>query len=41
MSDNEFAEEMQKTKDKLFKNFKHIAQEMLSFTSFVSCSLLD
>ena len=41
MSDNEFAEKMQKAKKNLFKNFKHISQEMLTFTSFVSCSLLD
>ncbi len=41
MSDNEFAEKMQKAKGKLFKNFKHVSQEMLSFTSYVSCSLLD
>ena len=41
MSDNEFAEKMQKAKKNLFKNFKHVSQEMLTFTSFVSCSLLD
>jgi putative protein kinase ArgK-like GTPase of G3E family len=40
-SDNEFARSMKKAKEELFKNFKHIPQEMLSFTSFVSCSLLD
>ncbi|MFA5433275.1 MAG: integrase [Candidatus Paceibacterota bacterium] len=40
-SDNEFAREMKKAKEELFKNFKYIPQEMLSFTSFVSCSLLD
>jgi hypothetical protein len=40
-SDNDFAEEMQKAKDELFKNFKSVPQEMISFTSFVSCSLLD
>ena len=36
MSDNEFAEEMQKAKIKLFKNFKHIPQEMIEFTTFIS-----
>lgn len=41
ISDNEFAREMKKAKEKLFKNFKYVPQEMLSFTSFVSCSLLD
>ncbi len=40
-SDNEFARGMKKAKEELFKNFKYIPQEMLSFTSFVSCSLLD
>ena len=40
-SDNDFAEEMQKAREELFKNFKHIPQELLSFTSYVSCSLLD
>jgi hypothetical protein len=40
-SDNDFAEEMQKAKGELFKNFKHVPQEMLSFTSFISCRLLD
>jgi hypothetical protein len=40
-SDNEFAREMKKAKEELFKNFKSVPQEMLSFTSFVSCSLLD
>jgi hypothetical protein len=41
MSDNEFAGFMKKAKEELFKNFKSVPQEMLSFTSFVSCSLLD
>ena len=40
-SDNEFAGRMKKAKEELFKNFKSVPQEMLSFTSFVSCSLLD
>jgi len=40
-SDNEFAEEMQKAREELFKNFKHIPQELLSFTTFVSGSFLD
>ena len=40
-SDNDFAEEMQKAKGELFKNFKHVPQEMLTFTTFVSCHLLD
>ena len=40
-SDNDFAEEMQKAKEELFKNFKHMPQEMITFTSFVSCHLLD
>jgi hypothetical protein len=41
MSDNEFVGKMKKVKEELFKNFKSVPQEMLSFTSFVSCSLLD
>jgi transposase InsO family protein len=40
-SDNDFASDMQKAKEELFKNFKHVPQEMLSFTGFVSCALLD
>ncbi len=36
MSDNDFAEEMQKFKEQLFKNFKHIPQEMIEFTFFIS-----
>ena len=40
-SDNEFTEEMQKAREELFKNFKHIPQEVLSFTTFVSGSFLD
>lgn len=40
-SDNEFARGMKKAKEELFKNFKYVPQEMLSFTSFVSCQLLD
>jgi len=34
-SDNDFAQEMQKAKEQLFKNFKHVPQEMVEFTSFV------
>jgi len=40
-SDNEFAEEMQKVKEELFKNFKHIPQEMIEFTSFISHAYVD
>lgn len=40
-SDNDFAEEMQKAREELFKNFKHIPQELLSFITFVSGSFLD
>ena len=40
-SDNDFAEEMQKFKEKLFKNFKHIPQEMISFTTFISHAYVD
>ena len=40
-SDNEFAEEMQKAKDKLFKNFKHRPKELMAFTSFISCPYVD
>lgn len=40
-SDNEFAEMMQKAKEELFRNFKHIPQEMMSFTTFISCSYVD
>ena len=40
-SDNEFAEEMQKAKAELFKNFKDMPQEMTAFTSFISCSYVD
>lgn len=36
MSDNEFAEEIQKAKIKLFKNFKHIPQEMIEIKTFIS-----
>ena len=36
MSDNDFAEEMQKFKEELFKNFKHIPQEMIEFVTFIS-----
>ena len=41
MSDNDFAEEMQKAKKELFKNFKHIPQEMIEFTSFISHAYVD
>lgn len=41
MSDNEFAEEMQKAKEELFKNFKHIPQEVISFTTFISHAYVD
>jgi len=41
MSDNDFAEKMQKTKQELFKNFKHIPQEMMEFTSFISHAFVD
>lgn len=40
-SDNQFAQEMQKAKEELFKNFKHLPQEMMTFTSFVSCRYVD
>ncbi|MDD4062744.1 MAG: hypothetical protein PHV25_03205 [Candidatus Pacebacteria bacterium] len=40
-SDNDFARRMQKARGILFENFKSIPQEMISFTTFVSCSLLD
>lgn len=41
MSDNDFAEKMQKAKEDLFKNFKHIPQEMIEFTSFISHAYVD
>ena len=41
MSDNDFAEEMEKYKQKLFKNIKHKPQEMVSFTTFISASFVD
>jgi len=41
MSDNDFAEEMQKFKEELFKNFKHIPLEMISFTTFISHAYVD
>jgi len=40
-SDNEFAVEMQKAKEKLFKNFKNIPQELMTFTTFISHSSVD
>ena len=41
MSDNDFAEKMQKAKEELFKNFKHIPQKMMEFTSFISHAFVD
>jgi len=41
MSDNDFAEKMQKAKEELFKNFKHRPQEMMVFTSFISHAFVD
>lgn len=41
MSDNDFAAEMQKAKEELFKNFKHTPQGMIEFTSFISHAYLD
>lgn len=41
MSDNDFAERMQKAKEELFKNFKHIPQKMMEFTSFISHAFVD
>ena len=41
MSDNQFAQEMQKAKDELFKNFKHRPGELMTFTSFVSHAYVD
>ena len=35
-SDNEFAQRMQKQKEELSKNFKHLPQEMIRFTTFIS-----
>ena len=40
-SDNECAALMQKAKDELFKNFKDIPQELMTFTTFVSGSYVD
>ncbi len=40
-SDNECAALMQKTKDELFKNFKDIPQELMTFTTFISGSYVD
>jgi len=40
-SDNKCAALMQKAKDELFKNFKHIPQELMTFTTFVSGSYVD
>lgn len=40
-SDNEFAEEMQKAKQGLFKNFKSMPQEMMIFTNFISHAYVD
>jgi len=38
---NEFAEDMQKAREELFKNFKHIPQELLAMRTFISGSFLD
>ncbi len=40
-SDNDFAEETQKAKDELFKNFKSMPQEMMVFTNFISHAYVD
>ena len=40
-SDNECARALQKAKVNLFKNFKHISQEMIEFTTFISGSYVD
>jgi len=40
-SDNECAALMQKAKDELFKNFKDIPQELMTFITFVSGSYVD
>ena len=40
-NDNDFAQKMQKAKDDLFKNLRHAPHEILSFTTFVSCSSVD
>ncbi len=40
-SDNECAMAMQEAKVDLFKNFKHISQEMIEFTSFISHAYVD
>jgi len=41
MSDNDFAEKMQKAKEELFKNFKHLPQGMIEFTTFISHAFVD
>lgn len=41
MSDNDFADKMQKAKEELFKNFKHLPQEMIEFTTFISHAYVD
>ncbi|MCD6233081.1 transposase family protein [bacterium] len=40
-SDNDFAQEMQKAEERLFKNFKHIPKEMMEFTTFISHAYVD
>lgn len=40
-SDNECAALMQKAKEELFKNFKDIPQELMTFTTFISGSYVD
>lgn len=40
-SDNQCAALMQKSKDELFKNFKDVPQELMTFTTFISGSYVD
>lgn len=40
-SDNQCAALMQKAKDELFKNFKDVPQELMTFTTFISGSYVD
>lgn len=40
-SDNECAKALQEAKVNLFKNFKHVPQEMIEFTTFISGSYVD
>lgn len=41
ISDNDFAEKMQQAKGNLFKNLKHIPQEITVCPTFISCSYVD